>query len=65
MAERERILARLRADGVLVIAGILEREFAQVQRSFESAGLRRIASRRQNEWRCGAFCRPGAVRPPA
>jgi ribosomal protein L11 methyltransferase len=65
MAERERILARLRADGVLVIAGILEREFAQVQRSFESAGLRRIASRTQNEWRCGAFCRPGAVRPPA
>ena len=33
MAERERILARLRADGVLVVAGILEGEFAQVQRS--------------------------------
>jgi ribosomal protein L11 methyltransferase len=55
MAERERILARLRADGVLVIAGILEREFAQVQRSFETAGLRLVASRTQNEWRCGAF----------
>ena len=56
MAERERILARLRTDGVLVIAGILEREFAQVQRSFETAGLRLVASRTQNEWRCGAFC---------
>lgn len=56
IAERARILARLRADGVLVIAGILEGEFAQVQGSFETAGLRLMASRTQNEWRCGAFC---------
>jgi len=56
MAERERILARLRADGVLVVAGILTEEFAQVQRGFEAAGLRLVASRTQNEWRCGAFC---------
>jgi ribosomal protein L11 methyltransferase len=56
MAERERILTRLRADGVLVIAGILEKEFAQVQSSFETAGLRLVASRTQNEWRCGTFC---------
>jgi len=55
-AERERILARLRADGVLVIAGILEGEFAPVQRAFETAGLRLMAGRTQNEWRCGAFC---------
>jgi ribosomal protein L11 methyltransferase len=55
VAERERILARLRADGVLVIAGILEEEFAQVQQVFESAGLRLMAGRTQNEWRCGAF----------
>jgi ribosomal protein L11 methyltransferase len=56
IAELERILARLRAEGVLVIAGILEGEFAQVQRAFETAGLRVAASRTQNEWRCGAFC---------
>ena len=56
MAERERILARLHADGVLVVAGILEEEFAQVQRSFEAAGLRLTAGRTQKEWRCGAFC---------
>ena len=55
MAERERILARLGADGVLVVAGILETEFAQVQRGFETAGLRLVASRTQSEWRCGAF----------
>ena len=57
MAERGRILARLRPDGVLVIAGILEREFVQVQRSFETAGLRLMAARTQHEWRCGVFCR--------
>jgi ribosomal protein L11 methyltransferase len=57
MAERERILARLGADGVLVIAGILEREFVQVQQCFEAVGLRLMAARTQNEWRCGAFCR--------
>jgi ribosomal protein L11 methyltransferase len=56
MAERERILARLHADGVLVVAGILEGEFAQVQMSFEAAGLRLKAGRTQKEWRCGAFC---------
>lgn len=57
MAERERILARLDAHGVLVIAGILEREFVQVQRNFETAGLRLMAACTQNEWRCGVFCR--------
>jgi ribosomal protein L11 methylase PrmA len=56
MAERKRILARVHADGVLVVAGILEEEFAQVQRSFEAAGLRLTAGRTQKEWRCGAFC---------
>jgi ribosomal protein L11 methyltransferase len=65
MAERDRILARLRADGVLVIAGILAREFVQVQRGFEAAGLRLVASRTQNEWRCGAFCWRSGARPSA
>jgi ribosomal protein L11 methylase PrmA len=57
LAERERILARLRAGGVLVVAGILKREFVQVQRAFTAAGLRLIASRAQNEWRSAAFAR--------
>ena len=65
MAERERILARLRMDGVLVVAGILTGEFELVQKSFEAAGLRLVASRTQNEWRCGAFCWRLAARPSA
>jgi ribosomal protein L11 methyltransferase len=55
LAERGRILARLRADGVLMVAGILKVEFAQVQKAFETAGLRLKTSRAQNEWRSGAF----------
>jgi ribosomal protein L11 methyltransferase len=55
MAERRRILARLRADGVLVVAGILEAQFAQVQGTFERAGLRLVAAHTQKEWRSGAF----------
>ena len=55
LAERERILARLGAGGVLMVAGILKAEFAQVQRALEAAGLRLMTSRTQNEWRSGAF----------
>ncbi len=64
-AERERILARLHANGVLIVAGILKPEFEQVRTGFESAGLRLVASRTQHEWRSGAFawrcglCLPG------
>ena len=54
-AERERILARLNPDGVLIVAGILKPEFGQVRTGFESAGLRLVASRTQNEWHSGAF----------
>jgi ribosomal protein L11 methyltransferase len=54
-AERERLLARLHPNGVLIAAGILKTEFAQVQKAFESAGLRLTISRTQNEWRSGTF----------
>jgi ribosomal protein L11 methyltransferase len=55
LAEKGRILARLRRDGVLVVAGILKGEFAQVQQAFAAAGLRLVASRTEKEWRSGAF----------
>ncbi len=57
LAEQERILARLGAGGVLVVAGILKREFAQVESAFAAAGLRLRAARTGNEWRSGAFAR--------
>jgi ribosomal protein L11 methyltransferase len=55
VAERKRILARLSADGALIVAGILNSEFGQVRTAFENAGLRLVACRTQNEWRSGAF----------
>ena len=55
LGERERILAHLHANGALIVAGILTTEFGQVQKAFESAGLRLTTSRTQNEWRSGAF----------
>ena len=55
MAERERILARLHPDGALIAAGIPKAEFELVQTAFESAGLRLVANRTQDEWRSGAF----------
>jgi ribosomal protein L11 methylase PrmA len=57
VTERDRILNRLKLEGVLIIAGILEKEFADVQKTFEEAGLKLIASRSENEWRSGAFTR--------
>jgi ribosomal protein L11 methyltransferase len=55
LSERERILARLRAAGVLIVAGILKQEFSRVQAAYEAAGLRMLASHSQNEWRSAAF----------
>jgi ribosomal protein L11 methyltransferase len=55
LAERERIVAGLQPGGVLVLAGILDSEFARVQRAYETAGLRLGASQTHRHWRSGAF----------
>jgi ribosomal protein L11 methyltransferase len=55
LAERDTILARVKPGGVLVVAGILKREFAGVRHAYESAGCKLIASRTEKEWRSGAF----------
>ena len=57
LAERNRILNRLRPDGTLVLAGILTSQFAEVRSAYEEAGLRLIATREENEWQSGAFSR--------
>ena len=53
--EQRRLLSRLQPEGALVIAGILEKEFAQIQRAYENAGMRLVASRVEGEWCSGAF----------
>jgi ribosomal protein L11 methyltransferase len=57
IAERRRITAHLNHGGTLVLAGILRKEFPQVQRSFENLGLTLVRSRNRNEWCSGAFRR--------
>ena len=50
-----RILSQLHPDGLLVVAGILRKEFQQVQGAYEKAGLRLLSSRIEAEWRSGSF----------
>lgn len=52
---RDRILARLRNDGVVVVSGILREEFQQVQRAYEKAGLELVKCGVRKEWRSGTF----------
>ncbi len=59
IAERDRILSRLRPDGVLVLAGILQTQFAKVERAYRQAGLKLIATEVEKEWQSGAFVRRG------
>ncbi len=53
--ESKRILNRLKPGGLLILAGILKKQFPQVQATYEAAGLNLVASRAQKEWRSGAF----------
>lgn len=55
IAERRRILRRLRPGGRLVLAGILAGEFDQVRQAYGASGLRLVASRVEREWQSGAF----------
>ncbi len=57
IAERDRILARVKPGGTLVVAGILSREFHEVQSAYETAGWRLVASKVEKEWRSGSFVR--------
>jgi ribosomal protein L11 methyltransferase len=55
VAERKKIAAQLKPDGILVLAGILKPEFTQVQTAFEDLGMKSVASKSENEWRSGSF----------
>lgn len=54
-SEARRIVSRLKPGGVLVVAGILTREFRGIRRVFETQGLDFLTSRRQREWTSGSF----------
>ncbi len=50
-----RITGRVKLNGVLVIAGILDQQFEEVQNAFEEEGMCMVRSRKQGEWRSGCF----------
>jgi ribosomal protein L11 methyltransferase len=56
IAERRRMVNRLKPGGTLVLAGILAAEFIEVAQAFADLKLRLRSSRVENEWRSGAFC---------
>ena len=56
IAERQRIVNRLKPGGTLVLAGILSAEFTQVQRAFADLEWKLCSSQIKNEWCSGAFC---------
>jgi ribosomal protein L11 methyltransferase len=56
IAEKRRIVNRLKPDGTLVLAGILAVEFAEVERAFAGLNLKLAAKRVENEWCSGSFC---------
>ncbi len=56
VAERKRIVAQLNPGGILVLAGILKKEFAEMQREFEKSGLKLVRAKSKKEWRSGSFC---------
>ncbi len=53
-----RILSCLAPGGVLVLAGILETEFAVVNSECVAAGLQPLAARTEKEWRSGSYLKP-------
>ena len=56
MAEKRRIVNRLKPDGTLVLAGILAAEFPEVARTFTGMKMKLISKRVENEWCSGSFC---------
>jgi len=56
IAEKQRIVNRVKRGGTLVLAGILAAEFAEVERAFAGLKLKLVASCVENEWCSGAFC---------
>ena len=57
ISEQPSILSKLAPNGALVLAGILATEFKIVQKAYEKAGLKLIASRHEKEWCSATFVR--------
>jgi ribosomal protein L11 methyltransferase len=54
-AEKKRIVARLKRNGTLVLAGILAAEFDHVAAAFSTERLELVSAKTEKEWRSGSF----------
>ena len=54
-ANAHRLIARVKSGGVLVLAGILETQFSEVQAAVEGQGMVLKKTTRQGEWQSGVF----------
>ncbi len=61
ITHRERIANRLKPDGLLVLAGILETQFAKVSKAYREIGFKLVASEVGGEWKSGSFRRKNRV----
>jgi ribosomal protein L11 methylase PrmA len=55
IAQRPRILNRMRPDGILVVSGVLRTEFEHVRRCYCESGMRLRLARASKEWHSGVF----------
>lgn len=55
ISERDRLLARVKPGGILILAGILETQFRKVSQAFAAAGVKCVRSQTEKEWRSGTF----------
>jgi ribosomal protein L11 methyltransferase len=55
IAEGRRIAGQLQPSGYVVLAGILNREFASIQRHFTSLGFKLLTQQSKGEWHSGLF----------
>jgi ribosomal protein L11 methyltransferase len=54
-ANAHRIIARVKPEGVLVLAGVLKTQFAEVRAAVEGQGMVLKKTTRQGEWQSGTF----------
>jgi len=54
----QKICSRLKENGKLAVAGILEKNFNSVLDAYTKAGLKLLTSKKEKEWKSGLFIKP-------
>ena len=59
IANAHRLIGRVKSGGVLVLAGILDKQFTEVQSAVQGQGMRLKKTTLKGEWRSGVFVHAG------